>query len=618
MFTSRAPICLVLIGLYLSCVSTAHAKVLLQAHFDDATAHADYALGNTVAQSAVAKTYKVAGVSDGGRWGRALDLSQASANCTFDAAQNFNSMRGTAQMWFRIAEHKQGMYHPLFGWYRPPHQPGAKKRHSALEVYLHNTAMVLGLHTPKSSSTLKAAPVEVGRWHHLEINWDCERGTGHSVYNIFLDGKNLIRVIDAQALEDGDGARLHLGIWDYGFSHILRGKIDELRITDQIEHSTDFIPPAKPYARPGTIAYAKATHLSAIERLKQFDGEIKSLMKFSGSAGDSAAARVIRQSRATATDLERKLASLKSPLSADDPDVAALCKAVDAVADQLSIARLPIHRITTKAAALAAREDRRSLLFKDLNDTLVGQAIILNGQQLFIDDYMIQQIQGARRVMNPAVTVLEELPKHVSRLRRGSLLYDRSQKRFKLWCILESADRAQQALCYNTSTNGIDWQTPQTHPPLALGDQVSFYEHGLNRLHGFNRETALARGRLLAADRRDRFVSVEAEDEGVLTTRRFIAIGDTLVLNAQAAKGEIRVEAIDALGRVITGFSKDDCKPITGDKIGHAVSWTGGTNCHPLQARPIKLRFYIRRAKLFSFDFQIRHNHYVPETYRQK
>ena len=104
----------------------------------------------------------------------------------------------------------------------------------------------------------------------------------------------------------------------------------------------------------------------------------------------------------------------------------------------------------------------------------------------------------------------------------------------------------------------------------------------------------------------------------MLTTRRFVAIGDTLVLNANATGGEIRVEAVDALGRVVKGFSKADCKPISGDRTKHVVSWVGGTNCHPLQARPIKLRFYIRRARLFSFDIQIRNNHFVPTTYRQK
>jgi hypothetical protein len=117
--------------------------------------------------------------------------------------------------------------------------------------------------------------------------------------------------------------------------------------------------------------------------------------------------------------------------------------------------------------------------------------------------------------------------------------------------------------------------------------------------------------------RLDGFVSVEAEQAGTLQTRRFIASGDTLVINAKVDGGEIRVEAIDALGRVIKGFSKDECTPIRGDSVRHVVSWKGGPNCHPLQARPIKLRFYLKRASLYSFAFQIRRNHFVPLSFRQ-
>ena len=614
MFTSRTRIYLALICVLFGLPSTTQAKVLFHAHFDGASANADYALGEKNARAALPKSYKVSGILDDGRWGRALDVTKASANCTFDAAKNFNPIRGTAEMWFRIAEHKEGMYHPLFGWYRPPNQPGAKKKQSAMEIYLHNSVMVLGLHSPKYNGTRKAAPVEVGRWHHLEINWDCERGKGQSVYNIFLNGKSVIRVIDAGALEDGDGARLHAGIWDYGFTHILRGKIDELRITDQVEHSKDFVPPTTPHATPGTINYAKVTHRTAINRLKQFNAEIESLMNYSGAVGDSDAARTIRESQAIAKEVARTLESVNSSLGADNPNVPDLCTAVDAIADRLSTARLPVHRITAKAAALAAAEDRRSLLFKDLDDELVGDAVILNGRQLFIDDYVIEHTKGLTRGVS--FQLAKEQPRKLeTHPTCGSLLYDSKERQFKLWCVMESSGK-NPLLCFAASSNGLEWQKTKNGPPLKLGGNVSFYEQGINRPH-FDYDALLKSGLVLTTTRRDGFVSVNAETEGVLTTRRFVAIGDTLVLNAQATGGEICVEAIDALGRVIKGFSKDDCKPITGDSTKHVVSWADSTNCHSLQARPIKLRIYMTRAKLFSFELRIWYNHYVPNTYRQ-
>ncbi|MEE3284420.1 MAG: hypothetical protein VX311_07540, partial [Planctomycetota bacterium] len=142
---------------------------------------------------------------------------------------------------------------------------------------------------------------------------------------------------------------------------------------------------------------------------------------------------------------------------------------------------------------------------------------------------------------------------------------------------------------------------------------------GLKGRHWFKyHKDSLESGFGLATIRRDGFVSIDAAGVGMLQTRRFIAIGDTLVINANAEGGEIRVEAVDALGRVIKGFSRDDCEPIRGDKVRHVVSWKKDANCHSLQARPIKLRFHLKRAKLYSFEFQIRRNHFVPLTYSQK
>ena len=34
-------------------------------------------------------------------------------------------------------------------------------------------------------------------------------------------------------------------------------------------------------------------------------------------------------------------------------------------------------------------------MFKDLDDPIVGDALILNGKQLFIDDYLIGELSGA-------------------------------------------------------------------------------------------------------------------------------------------------------------------------------------------------------------------------------
>src|SRR5687767_9214228 len=79
----------------------------------------------------------------------------------------------------------------------------------------------------------------------------------------------------------------------------------------------------------------------------------------------------------------------------------------------------------------------------------------------------------------------------------------------------------------------------------------------------------------LATLRLDGFVSVEAREAGTLTTRPLVFLGDTLVVNANAAGGSLRVEALDGAGKPIAGFGADDCEPITTDSVRHVVAWKG-------------------------------------------
>ena len=72
------------------------------------------------------------------------------------------------------------------------------------------------------------------------------------------------------------------------------------------------------------------------------------------------------------------------------------------------------------------------------------------------------------------------------------------------------------------------------------------------------------------------------------------------------------MEAIDPDGNVIEGFASQDCTPITTDSVRHVLQWNDNSDCHLIQARPIKLRFYLSKAKLYSFTPRIRHSHYVP------
>src|SRR5262249_18017804 len=96
-----------------------------------------------------------------------------------------------------------------------------------------------------------------------------------------------------------------------------------------------------------------------------------------------------------------------------------------------------------------------------------------------------------------------------------------------------------------------------------------------------------------------------------LTTKPLVFFGDTLEVNANAQGGWLTVEALDLNGKPIDGFSAADCSPITTDGVRHIVKWKDGSDCQLLQARPIKLRFHLKSAKLYAFEPKIRLNHYL-------
>ena len=116
----------------------------------------------------------------------------------------------------------------------------------------------------------------------------------------------------------------------------------------------------------------------------------------------------------------------------------------------------------------------------------------------------------------------------------------------------------------------------------------------------------------LAKLRLDGFVSIDAgAEEGTLTTRPLVFLGDTLVVNANAKSGSLVVEALDPKGNIIEGFAGGDCTPITTDSVRHVVTWRGNPDCHLLQAQPIRLRFHFKSAKLYAFEPKTRRNHYL-------
>ena len=106
--------------------------------------------------------------------------------------------------------------------------------------------------------------------------------------------------------------------------------------------------------------------------------------------------------------------------------------------------------------------------------------------------------------------------------------------------------------------------------------------------------------------RTDGFISVRAgATEGELVTKMLTFNGNELVINfSTAAAGGIQVEIQESEGNPIPGFSIKDCPVIVGDKIEHIVSWNGKTDLRAISGKPVRLRFVMVEADIFSLRFK--------------
>ena len=110
----------------------------------------------------------------------------------------------------------------------------------------------------------------------------------------------------------------------------------------------------------------------------------------------------------------------------------------------------------------------------------------------------------------------------------------------------------------------------------------------------------------------DGFVSIDAGKlrPGVLLTQTFSFEGRSLNINMEAARHndgagipEIKVEILDHQTKPVPGFSleQSDSMAVRGSI---QASWQGRVDVGSLIGKPIQLRFSIRNARLFSFQFK--------------
>ncbi len=117
--------------------------------------------------------------------------------------------------------------------------------------------------------------------------------------------------------------------------------------------------------------------------------------------------------------------------------------------------------------------------------------------------------------------------------------------------------------------------------------------------------------------RLDGFASVNAPYAGgEMLTRPFTFDGRELVINyATSAVGYVKVELQEdnpvhetadpePPGLPVPGFTIEECPEIIGDEIEHVVTWKAGSDVSKLAGKPVRLRFEMKDADLYSLRFR--------------
>ncbi len=138
---------------------------------------------------------------------------------------------------------------------------------------------------------------------------------------------------------------------------------------------------------------------------------------------------------------------------------------------------------------------------------------------------------------------------------------------------------------------------------ISRGDELFIYYCGVHGAHSGPKFKKVVRKHPvqigLLTQRRDGFVSLSAgKERGTVVTRKFRQTGGELLVNADASRGELRVEVLDADGRVVARSTA-----LRGDLPRERVTWKKG-GIAGAKGTAVQLRFTLREARLYSYWVQ--------------
>jgi hypothetical protein len=187
-----------------------------------------------------------------------------------------------------------------------------------------------------------------------------------------------------------------------------------------------------------------------------------------------------------------------------------------------------------------------------------------------------------------------------SAITEGLLMVSRNGVKFKRWNEAFLRPGIERDGSWNYGHQYIAWHAVETQSTIeGAPDELSFYA---TESYWTGNSSALRRYTL----RLDGFISIHAPMKGgELITHPLTFTGKGLTLNfASSAAGDIQVEIQDATGKPVPGFTLADSEPQFGDSHARVVTWKGGSDVSALSGKPIRLRFVLRDADLFSLKFE--------------
>ncbi len=160
-----------------------------------------------------------------------------------------------------------------------------------------------------------------------------------------------------------------------------------------------------------------------------------------------------------------------------------------------------------------------------------------------------------------------------------------------------------------------------TNGMIRRGDDI--WQYANCGIAGMRKNTTIR-----VTQRLDGFLSLDAGQEtGIIITRPLIFEGDKLTLNVDAKGGQVNpapagagvkvaivalhgkeytgynVALTNPLKKPVRGFGIDDCDPIKTDSVRQVVTWKDSPDVGNLAGQVVRLRFEMKNAKLYSFQF---------------